>query len=111
MTTKNCNFIVLKINSLRNLLMNKVTILSPEIQAPKAENLFSIGKSSCNKKIKVDFNVPDVSFNRGFAFFKNIAESVKQYNGMILSRKRNKQNCPPQKKPQQKKKEVKNGIL
>lgn len=63
MSAKSRNFIVLKIKPLRYLLMNKVTTLSPEIQAPKAENLFSIEKSSCSKKIKVDFNAPDLSSN------------------------------------------------
>lgn len=75
MSAKSRNFIVLKIKPLRYLLMDEVTTLSPEIQALKAENLFSIGKSSCSKKIKVDFNAPDLSSNGSLILLQGMDSS------------------------------------
>ena len=75
MSAKKRNFIVLKIKLLRYLLMDKVTTLSPEFQALKAEKSFLLGKRSCNKKIKVDFNAPDLSSNGGLVLLEGIDSS------------------------------------
>lgn len=56
--------------------MDKVTTLFPENQASKTENLFSIGKGSCNKKIKVDLNAPDLSSNGGLVLLQGIDSSL-----------------------------------
>ena len=55
--------------------MNKVNTLFPELQASEAEKIFSIEKSRCGKKIRLDFDAPDLSSNGGLVLLEGIDTS------------------------------------
>lgn len=75
MCKKSINFKVLKINLIPSVLMHKVNTLFPELQASEAEKVFSIEKSRCGKKIRLDFDAPDLSSNGGLVLLEGIDTS------------------------------------
>ena len=60
---------MLIIKALHNLLMCKDTTLFPEFSKEKD---FSFEKTSCGKKIRIDFNAPDLSSNGGLILFQGM---------------------------------------
>lgn len=58
---------MLIIKELHYLLMCKDTTLFPEFSKEKE---FSFGKASCGKKIRIDFNAPDLSSNGGLVLLQ-----------------------------------------
>src|SRR5574344_1343137 len=69
MSAKSCTFEMLIIKALHNLLMCKDTTLFPEFSKEKD---FSFEKTSCGKKIRIDFNAPDLSSNGGLILFQGM---------------------------------------
>jgi hypothetical protein len=60
---------MLIIKELHYLLMCKDTTLFPEFSKEKE---FSFGKASCGKKIRIDFNAPDLSSNGGLVLLQGM---------------------------------------
>lgn len=50
--------------------MGKINTLFPELQALEAEKSFSIEKTGCGKKIRLDYDAPDLPSNGVWYFLK-----------------------------------------
>lgn len=94
MCKKSINFKVLKIKSIPSVLMDKVNALFSELQTTEAEKSFSIEKSGCGKKIRIDFDAPDLSSNGGLvlartldnSFLDRIADTIPEWRNPDLIR-------------------------
>lgn len=75
MCKKSINFIVLKTSLILSVLMDKVNTLFPELQVSEAEKNFLIEKTGCGKKIRIDFDAPDLSSNGGLVLLEGIDTS------------------------------------
>lgn len=91
MSANFCTFEVLIIKEIQILLMCKDTTLFPNEQAEKD---FSLVKSASGKKIRVDFNAPDLSSNGGlvlmqgmdYSFLDRIADAIPEWRTPYLTR-------------------------
>lgn len=72
MSAKSRKFIVFNYKYIQLLLMDKVITLFPESKASKREKVFSIEKNACSKKIRLDFNAPDLSSNGGLVLLQGM---------------------------------------
>lgn len=72
---KSINFKVLKIKLILSVLMDKFNTLFPELQTSETEKSFSIKKTGCGKKIRIDFDAPDLSSKGGLVLLEGIDTS------------------------------------
>ena len=69
--------------------MCKINTLFPELQASEAEKNFSIEKPGCGKKIRIDFDAPDLSSNGGLVLLDGIDTSFLNKIADVISDWRN----------------------
>lgn len=69
--------------------MSKDNTLFPEMQASEEEKIFSIEKTTCGKKIRVDFEAPDLSSNGGLVLMENMDCSLLDKIASVIPDQRN----------------------